>query len=244
MRNAISGKRFSRYPGLMRSSLWTAEAATPRWKIRRAFTDKIFQRGWTGYVDQKNFAVDKASHDWIFSRDADERSSPELCSEIRELALKGLGRPGYRIPRVAFFMGRWIRHGDWYPDYQLRLFDRRCARWGRGPRARIRADAGKAGPPAGGNTALHLSKPFGLPAPSRNLFESRCLRLPAERKMRVPLQPVGQPDGGFRPVLYCEARIPGRHSGIRSRRDGAQFPVFKYAKLFELQRKEGVQKSE
>jgi glycosyltransferase involved in cell wall biosynthesis len=98
-------------------------------EICRQFTDKIVHRDWTGYVDQKNFAVEQASHDWIFSLDADERSSPELRTEIQQLAQKGLRTPGYKIPRVAFFMGRWIRHGDWYPDYQLRLFDRRCGKW-------------------------------------------------------------------------------------------------------------------
>jgi glycosyltransferase involved in cell wall biosynthesis len=93
------------------------------------FTDKIFHRDWTGYVDQKNYAVEKAQHDWIFSLDADERVSPDLCKEILGLADKGFTSSGYRIPRVAFFMGRWIRHGDWYPDHQLRLFDRRRGKW-------------------------------------------------------------------------------------------------------------------
>jgi glycosyltransferase involved in cell wall biosynthesis len=97
--------------------------------ICRAFTDKIYHRDWTGYVDQKNFAVEMAGNDWIFSLDADEKPSPELRSEIQELALRGFGRTGYRIPRVACFMGRWIRHGDWYPDYQLRLFNRKYAKW-------------------------------------------------------------------------------------------------------------------
>ncbi len=98
-------------------------------EICRKFTNRIIHRDWTGYVDQKNFAVEQASHNWIFSIDADERSSPELCIEIQELARKGLRKPGYKIPRAAFFMGRWIRHGDWYPDYQLRLFDRKCGKW-------------------------------------------------------------------------------------------------------------------
>ncbi len=98
-------------------------------EVCRQFTNKIFHRDWTGYVDQKNFAVEKARHDWILSLDADERSSPELRTEIQELAGKGFHKPGYKIPRVAFFMGRWIRHGDWYPDYQLRLFDRMCGKW-------------------------------------------------------------------------------------------------------------------
>lgn len=97
--------------------------------ICRRFTNRIFQRDWTGFVDQKNFAAGKATHDWIFSLDADERPAPALCAEIRQLSQSGFGSPGYRIPRVAYFMGRWIRHGDWYPDYQLRLFDRRKGRW-------------------------------------------------------------------------------------------------------------------
>ena len=93
------------------------------------YTDKVFHRDWTGFVDQKNYAVERASNDWILSLDADERPSAELESEIQSLRRGGFKRDGYRIPRVAHFMGRWIRHGDWYPDYQLRLFDRRRGRW-------------------------------------------------------------------------------------------------------------------
>ena len=84
--------------------------------ICRRFTDKIFQRDWTGYVDQKNFAVEKALHDWILSLDADERVSPELRIEIEALASSEIRCSGYRIPRVAYFMGRWIRHGIWWRD--------------------------------------------------------------------------------------------------------------------------------
>ena len=101
-------------------------------EICRRYTDRIIHRDWTGYVDQKNFAVDAARNDWIFSLDADERTSEELRAEILELAAAGFTNSGYRIPRVAWFLGRWIRHGEWYPDYQLRLFDRRQARWGGG----------------------------------------------------------------------------------------------------------------
>jgi len=98
-------------------------------EICRRHTQRVYHRDWTGFVDQKNFAVEKAAFDWIFSLDADERPGPELCSEIRQLRSTGFGANGYRIPRVAYFMGRWIRHGDWYPDHQLRLFDRRRGRW-------------------------------------------------------------------------------------------------------------------
>lgn len=97
--------------------------------ICRKYGIAPYTRAWTGYVDQKNFAVEKATNDWVFSLDADERVSPTLQQEIVDLLNAGPRHPGYRIPRVAYFMGRWICHGDWYPDYQLRLFDRRHGRW-------------------------------------------------------------------------------------------------------------------
>ncbi len=97
--------------------------------ICRRYTDRIYRRDWTGFVDQKNHAVERARHDWIFSLDADERVGPELKAEIEALRGPGPRFAGYRIPRVAHFMGRWIRHGDWHPDRQLRLFDRRRGRW-------------------------------------------------------------------------------------------------------------------
>jgi glycosyltransferase involved in cell wall biosynthesis len=97
--------------------------------ICRKFTDRILHRDWTGYADQKNYAVENARNDWIFSLDADERPSPELSLEIQNLARKGFRKSGFKIPRVAFFLGRWIKHGEWYPDCQLRLFDRRHGKW-------------------------------------------------------------------------------------------------------------------
>jgi len=97
--------------------------------ICRRYNAAIFHRHWTGFVDQKNYAVSQAAHDWIIALDADERIGSELAREINDLRRAGFQMAGYRIPRVAYFMGRWIRHGDWYPDYQLRLFDRRRSLW-------------------------------------------------------------------------------------------------------------------
>jgi len=91
---------------------------------------RVLERAWTGFVDQKNFGAAQATHDWIFSLDSDEACSPELAAEIARW--QGAGRPerGFRIPRLAFFAGRWIRHTDWYPDHQLRLYHRAAGRWG------------------------------------------------------------------------------------------------------------------
>jgi glycosyltransferase involved in cell wall biosynthesis len=97
--------------------------------IARQFTDKVFVRPWAGYVAQKNFAAEQASHDWILSLDADERISAPLADELRALLAGPPRLGGYQIPRVTFHLGRWIRSTDWYPNYQLRLYDRRRARW-------------------------------------------------------------------------------------------------------------------
>ena len=98
----------------------TAEAAGAR---------VIRNEPWPGFVAQRNLAVDAARHDWILALDADERVTPELRLEIEALRRSGFDRAGYRIPRVVHYLGRWIRATDWYPDAQLRLFDRRQGRW-------------------------------------------------------------------------------------------------------------------
>jgi glycosyltransferase involved in cell wall biosynthesis len=98
-------------------------------RIARNFTDRVFVRDWTGYIDQKNYAATLARHDWILSLDADERVTQALADEIRELLRQEPVARGYRVPRVTHHLGRWIRSTDWYPDYQLRLYDRRAGRW-------------------------------------------------------------------------------------------------------------------
>jgi glycosyltransferase involved in cell wall biosynthesis len=96
--------------------------------LARQVTERIVVRPWAGYVAQKNFAAALASHDWILSLDADERITAALAQEIQTT----LGNPtcqAYRMPRVTWHLGRWIRTTDWYPDDQLRLYDRRHAKW-------------------------------------------------------------------------------------------------------------------
>jgi glycosyltransferase involved in cell wall biosynthesis len=90
---------------------------------------RVLVNTWPGYSAQKNFAAGQALHDWIFSIDADERVTPELAAELQAAAASPAGHAGFRVPRVTWHLGRWIRCTDWYPDYQLRLYDRREASW-------------------------------------------------------------------------------------------------------------------
>ena len=97
--------------------------------IARQHTNRVVVREWPGYPAQKNFAASLASHDWILSLDADERVTPALAAEIQRTLVQEPGDKGFHIPRVTWHLGRWIRTTDWYPDPQLRLYDRRSAQW-------------------------------------------------------------------------------------------------------------------
>ena len=91
----------------------------------------VIERDWPGHVAQKEFAVRAASHDWVLCVDADERLSPELAREIQGLRDAGFpDHAGWRFPRLSNYLGTWVRYGTWYPDLQLRLFDRRRGSWG------------------------------------------------------------------------------------------------------------------
>jgi glycosyltransferase involved in cell wall biosynthesis len=90
---------------------------------------RVESRSWTGWVDQKNFAASLAANDWIFSLDADERITPALAHEVKGLLSGDPPCAAYKVPRVTFHLGRWIRTTDFYPDFQTRLYDRRAARW-------------------------------------------------------------------------------------------------------------------
>lgn len=90
---------------------------------------RVVEEPWRGYAAQKNFAAACAAHDWILSLDADEEVGPELNAEIVKLKNEGPRADGYSFPRMARYLGKWIRHSGWYPDRKVRLYRRDRARW-------------------------------------------------------------------------------------------------------------------
>lgn len=90
---------------------------------------RVIEEPWRGYAAQKNYAAECARFDWILSIDADEVVSRELDAEIVALKKETPALAGYSFPRLAKYIGRWIRHSGWYPDRKLRLYDRREAKW-------------------------------------------------------------------------------------------------------------------
>lgn len=93
---------------------------------------RVIRQPWLGYGAQKQRATEAATHDWVLSIDADEHVSAPLCASI-EAALRAPSAAAFEMPRCNRFMGRWLRHGEGYPDWSLRLFDRRRARWSDDP---------------------------------------------------------------------------------------------------------------
>ncbi len=112
--------------------------------IARRHADVVVVREWPGYAEQKNHAASLARHDWILSLDADERITPGLAAEIQALLASEPAARGYRVSRVTWYLGRWIRSTDWFPDHQLRLYDRRHGRW---PARRVHESVQLDGPP-------------------------------------------------------------------------------------------------
>jgi glycosyltransferase involved in cell wall biosynthesis len=92
-------------------------------EIAQKYTEKVYERPWSGYGQAKNYALDQAAGDWILWIDADERVTPELHSEILVALAGATDRTGaFSFPRKANFLGKWIMHCGWYPGRVTRLF--------------------------------------------------------------------------------------------------------------------------
>ena len=90
---------------------------------------RVLTHPWEGFAAQKNFASQQARHDWILSLDADEELNADAQAAVLAWKTREPSASGYRFARRARYLGRWILHSGWYPDYKLRLFDRRQGSW-------------------------------------------------------------------------------------------------------------------
>lgn len=98
-------------------------------EICRRYTDIVHQHEWQGYIGQRNIIRSMATHSWVLFLDADEEVSPALRKAIEdEFKPDRIAFVGYRFPRRVFYLDRWIKHGEWYPDIKLRLFKKSLGR--------------------------------------------------------------------------------------------------------------------
>jgi glycosyltransferase involved in cell wall biosynthesis len=97
--------------------------------VARSLGATVITRRFAGFAAQKKFATSQARHDWILSLDADEELNPSAQQSVERWKASTPRVNGYRFARRARYLGRWISHSGWYPDYKLRLFDRRHGQW-------------------------------------------------------------------------------------------------------------------
>ncbi len=98
-------------------------------KIAADLGARVIPHSWEGFAAQKNFASSQARHDWILSLDADEKLDYDAQNIVRRWKEMNPDADGYRFARRPYYLGRWIYHSGWYPDYKLRLFRRSRGRW-------------------------------------------------------------------------------------------------------------------
>ncbi|MCD4652865.1 glycosyltransferase family 2 protein [bacterium] len=102
-------------------------------QIAREYTDKIFVVEWRGYACAKNYGIECAANNWILSLDADERLSDDLSKTIKDLKPFRTNITGYNISRRTWYLTRWIQGGGWYPDRNIRLFNRQFGQFSKVP---------------------------------------------------------------------------------------------------------------
>lgn len=134
--NIITKNEASRIEACLRSVAWADEiivldsgSTDDTVAICKKYTDKIWVTDWPGFGQQKNRALEKATHKWVLSIDADEQVSSDLQREIKTIIQPDSPHAAYNIPRLSSYLGKTLRHGDWKNDYCLRLFQREKARF-------------------------------------------------------------------------------------------------------------------
>jgi glycosyltransferase involved in cell wall biosynthesis len=213
-------------------------------RARRAGA-RVVVREWPGYSAQKNFAASSASHDWILSLDADERVSDPLAGELRTLLTREPTARGYRIPRVSWYLGQWIRSTDWYPDFQLRLYDRRAGHWiDRRVHESVRID----GTPGllSGEILHYAYRDVAHHVDTINRYTTLAAEQLFEDGRRTgPLRLLLHPPAAFVRNIVLRGGIRDGSVGLLVSAMNAYYVFLKLAKLWERQRKtQGTQDAE
>jgi len=202
----------------------------------REVEPRVIEREWPGHVEQKNFAIDQAQHDWVLCLDADERISPRLRKEIEtELAVDSPEFDGYTMPRKTYYLGRWILRGGWYPDRKLRLFRKSRGRWsGINPHDHVEVQ-GRTWNLQGDlyhfsyrNIADHLR--------TINFFTDIASKEKQKRRVRYPLaRMLIQPPYKFFKMYFLKQGFREGIPGFIIAIIGMFYVFLKYAKLWEVQ---------
>jgi glycosyltransferase involved in cell wall biosynthesis len=206
-------------------------------EVVRRYTERLIEQPFLGYVKQKNFALEHAKHDWVICLDADEALSPELAANLRgALARSPESVSGYALDRVTHYLGVWHDRGEWYPDWQLRVFRRSRGHWGGlDPHDRVELD-GEVVKLSG--RLLHWNyRHLSDHIQTMDRFSARMARSLADsgvrfRKRDLVLRPLARFAKSYLLQQGFRKGIPGLIVSVA----GAYYVFMKYAKLWELER--------
>ena len=208
-------------------------------EVAREYTDRVIQRDWPGYIEQKNFAVGQAANEWVFAIDADEEVSPALQRSIRELRAKGLMADGYRLARRVHYLGKWINHSGWYPDYKVRLFNRDKGHWG-GVNPHDEVILSGAVATLSGDLYHYSYKNIAAHIQQINKFTSIAAHeLYSQGRRSSLLSVLGNPAVKFFKVYFLKRGFLEGLTGFFIAVTGSYYVFLKYMKLYELERSNG-----
>jgi glycosyltransferase involved in cell wall biosynthesis len=202
------------------------------------YTDRIWTNPWPGMNEQKRIAMDHATHPWILNIDADERVSDDLRDHILRV-LEARDADGYRFPRKNYFLGRWMKHGGWYPDHVLRLFRKERGRYGGiDPHDKVVVEGKVSTIPA--PLVHHTYSSLSQYVSRQNAYSSASAEALVRQGGRIfllliPLKTLWK---FIETYVVKMGFMDGFHGFVAAM--GASFTAFwKYAKLWELTRKKG-----
>ena len=202
---------------------------------------RVIYEPWRGYTGQKNYALELCTKDWVLSLDADEEVSPELAGEIQALlsATEAGGRDtGYSVPRKNLFLGRWIKHGGFYPDPKLRLFRRGMAySTGRDPHDRFEMASGDRPQPLKGALIHHTYPTLTLYLEHMNRYSSVWNRVAGAKPRRFSLNAIVlRPLATFVYNYFVRLGFLDGREGLLLHMYHAGYVSWKYAKAWEMGR--------
>jgi (heptosyl)LPS beta-1,4-glucosyltransferase len=206
--------------------------------ICQEYPSKVLLRKWTGAPDQRNYAIQHATCDWVFNLDADERVLPKLREELEAVLVSPNPQAyaGYFIPRKNFYYGKWVQGGGWYPDYQLRFFKRGVGAYGEvevHPRFNMTGSIGYFRHPMEHLTFPTIAKHF----QKQNAFTSRAAKERQKTKSTVfAIDLWGRPIFTFLKYFLVRKGFQDGIHGLIASGFSSMYTFGKYAKLFELQR--------
>lgn len=207
--------------------------------ICHEFGVRFIEQAFLGYIEQKNFALDQAVHDMVLSLDADEALDEPLRAAIVQVMEDGFPADGYMMNRCSNYCGKWIRHGSWYPDRKLRLWNRRKGRWGGvNPHDKVEMQAGSRITRLPGDILHYSYYSFSEHIAQLNRFTSiQAAAMYKQGKRASLIKLVASPVAAFIAGYFFKGGFLDGADGLMIARSVSYQTFAKYVKLLELQRK-------